>query len=423
MTIVRWIFALLIIAAVGMAALNGLKPRPTPPTKVRTTRATRTVITHTVSGAGKLEPLHKVNVSANITGTLIDLQVGIGSKVTKGQYLGQIDTSRYQNQVAQQKAQVQAAQADVNRERHNLTKLRADADRIDKLVQRGAAGVSELEQAHAAVRAAEAGLAAAQSRVQMANAGLGESKQTLDWATLRAPVDGTVLAVNHRVGERVRGSDFAEDVVLVLGSVNDMEVRVEVGEHDVVHIKPDEKALIEIDAMPNVAIHGHVVDSGRDAIVKNAGTDSEVTTFPVWIALEDAPPGALSGMSAQVTVSTETRDNVVAVPIQAVTARSADEPKAAAPTETGIAGAPPTPPRGGKLEKVVFVVKADGTVEKRRVVIGLSSETHLEIREGLAEGEEVVEGPYRTLARTLRDGDAIVVDNEEPKPGRGGGKK
>src|SRR6185503_12648158 len=144
-------------------------------------------------------------------------------------------------------------------------------------------------------------------------------------ATLTAPVAGTVLAVNHRVGERVRGSDFAEDVILVLGSLTEVDIRLEVGEHDVVYIKPGQASVVELDAFPGQTLAGTVIDCGRDAIVKNAGTENEVTTFPVWVSLTSPPPRALSGMSAQVTISTETHPDVVAVPIQAVTVRPADD--------------------------------------------------------------------------------------------------
>ncbi|HEY5948317.1 MAG TPA: biotin/lipoyl-binding protein, partial [Kofleriaceae bacterium] len=101
MTIGRWIFAAVIIGLVAMVAMKSLQPRPQPTTKVQSATATRTSITRSVSGAGKLEPVHKVNVSSNITGTLLDLKVGIGSKVTKGEVIAQIDTSLYQAQAEQ----------------------------------------------------------------------------------------------------------------------------------------------------------------------------------------------------------------------------------------------------------------------------------------------------------------------------------
>ena len=112
MTIARWIFAVVIIALVAMVALSSLKPRAAQPVEVHTAVVAKMAITRTVSGAGKLEPQRKVNVSSNITGVLLDLQVGIGSKVEKGQVIGQIDTSRYKAQVEQQVSMVRAAEAD-----------------------------------------------------------------------------------------------------------------------------------------------------------------------------------------------------------------------------------------------------------------------------------------------------------------------
>ena len=413
MTVFRWIFAVVVIALVAMTAISGMKPRQPPPTPVQMATSQKTTVTRTVAAAGKLEPVHKVNVSSNITGVLVDLKVGIGSVVKKDQYLGQIDTSNYRSRVDQQRSQADATTADVARAEANLNKLKADAGRMQALAERGAGNAADLAQARDAVRIAEAEVQAAKSRANVARAGLAEAQYSLSWATLKAPVDGTVLAVNHRVGERVRGSDFAEDVVLVLGSLNEMDVRIEVGEHDVVYIKEGQDAVVEVDALPDLPLHGKVTDSGRDAIVKNPGTDNEVTTFPVWVSLVNPPPQVLSGMSAQVSIATESKPDVVAVPIQAVTVRAVGAPSGAppAPAQPNPTGVKP------KLEKVVFVVK-DGVVKKRKVTTGLSSESLIEISDGLAAGEDVVEGPYRVLARQLEDGQRVqkqTAENEKPQ--------
>lgn len=438
MTITRWIFAAVMVGLITAVAAMSLKPRSVPPTSVKTVEATKMTITRTVSGAGKLEPVRKVNVSSNITGTLLELTVGIGSKVKKGDFLGQIDTSRYKAQVDQQRAQVRAASADAKRATSNVEYLRREEERLEKLVAKNIASEAELSKATSARVQAEAEAAATQGRARMARAALDEAQSALGWATLTSPVDGTVLAVNHHVGERVRGSDFAEDVVLVIGSLNDVEVRLEVGEYDVIHIKPGQSASIEIDAFGDRRFHGTVIDSGRDAIVKNAGTENEVTTFPVWVSIDDPPKRAFSGMSAQVTISTETHQDVVAVPIQAVTVRPAGGPggpggmggpgkpgaegrekkgekKAKKPEKSGETkkaepeAAPPRRPGKNKLEKVVFVVK-DGVAHRRHVEVGLSSESHVEIVSGLEPGEVVVEGPYRTLARELHDNAPVTAE-------------
>jgi HlyD family secretion protein len=405
MTVFRWIFVVILCAAAATCAVTRMRPPAAPPLRVQAAKAEKATVTRTVTAAGKLEPKRKVQVSSNITGVLVDLQVGIGSVVKKGQYLGQIDTSRYEAQLDQQKSQAGAAAAEVRRAAANLSRLRADAARLEALVAKGAGNASDLAQARDQVRIAEAEVSAAQSRAEMARGAVAEAGKTLGWATLTAPVDGTVISTGHLVGERIRGSDFAEDVVLTIGSLDKMDVRIEVGEHDVVFIKPGQKATIEVDALPDVVLTGEVIDSGRDAIVKNAGTDNEVTTFPVWVTLKSPPERALSGMSAQVTIQTESVTGVVAVPIQSVTVRAA--------------AAPGTATRG-KLDKVVFVLKEGGTVEKRKVVTGLSSESTIEIVEGLAPGEQVVEGPYRVLARQLEDGTKVEVGPPDGAKGPGG---
>ncbi len=416
MTLTRWLIAAVLIALVGFVAVKSLEPRAAPPTSIQTATARRASITRTVSGAGKLEPVVKVNVSANITGTLLELQVDIGSTVKRGDFIGQIDTSLYKAQFEQQQAQLGSSSADIKRARANAEHLASEEQRLARMVAANVASEAELAQARSARALADAEVSAAESRTRMARAALDEAKNSLRWATLVAPVDGTVLAVNHRVGERVRGSDFAEDVILVLGSLNKVEVKIEVGELDVVYIAPGQEATIELDALPDSLFKGRVIDRGREAIIKNQGTENEVTTFPVWVALDNPPASALSGMSAQVVISTETHNDVVAVPIQAVTVRPAAEPEG-----TGSEGdeSPATAPAApavqagrSRLEKVVFVV-ADGRATRRRVTTGLSSETDVEIVSGLEAGEVVVEGPYRTLARELEDDASVVV---EPLP-------
>src|SRR5205823_6549454 len=123
---------------------------------------------------------------------------------------------------------------------------------------------------------------------------------------------------------RIRGSDFSEDVVMLMGGLQDIEVKAEVGEHEVVAIHEGDPASIDIDAFPDRQFKGRVTAVAKNAQIKNPGTDAEVTTFFVRVALLDPPEGALPGMSSAVSISTATHENAVMVPIQAVTSR---EPK------------------------------------------------------------------------------------------------
>src|SRR6185295_842165 len=136
-----------IIGLVGLVGMKSLQPRPERTTMVQSATATKTSITRSVSGAGKLEPVHKVNVSSNITGVLLDLTVGIGSKVTKGQTLAQIDTSLYRAQAEQQRAQLQAAEATTAGARANVKYLVEEEARLTKLFSAGAVSEADLTKA------------------------------------------------------------------------------------------------------------------------------------------------------------------------------------------------------------------------------------------------------------------------------------
>ena len=143
---------------------------------------------------------------------------------------------------------------------------------------------------------------------------------------------------------------------------------------------------------------------------------SEVTTFPVTVALDMRPARVLPGMSAEVRISAERHDDTVLVPIQAVTVRPEKSlPDYKPPVEGGGLSAPH---RAETLAKVVFVVDADNKAQARRVRTGIASDTDLEILEGLQEGDRIVEGPYRALSKDLKSGDLV----SEPKPEVPGGK-
>src|SRR5204863_4642875 len=315
-----------------------------------------------------------------------------------------------------------------------------DLGRTKKLVDERLASQSELDKLVTQLKMDEGRLAAQKELVAQNVGQLETALYNLSRATLTAPIDGTVLELSHKVGERIRGSDFSEDVVMLMGGLADMEVKAEVGEHEVVAIHVGDDTAVEIDAIPNKQVKGHVVAVGKNAQIKNPGTDAEVTTFFVRVGLDVPPESALPGMSSAVSISTATHDNVVMVPIQAVTSREAkkkeqkaapregeikvaDSTTASAPAGTnGATGNdPPVKAATGKPKpvKVVFVVDKDGVAQMREVQTGIASRTDVEILTGVAEGDTVVDGPYRTLARELQEGQKV----KPQKPGQGAGDK
>ena len=441
MTKGRWILAGLVVALVGFATVMGLRPKAPPPVEVTTSAAKKGTVTRVVTAAGHMQARETVKVSSNVTGDLLSLSVKEGDHVNRGQVLGQIDKRFYETQVTQFRGAVASARASIAQIEVAIEQDKRDVERMRRLTDERLASAAELDKLVTQLKMDEGRLAAQKELVAQNVGQLETALYNLSRATLTAPIDGTVLELSHKVGERIRGSDFSEDVVMLMGGLADMEVKAEVGEHEVVAIHVGDDTAVEIDAIPDKQFKGHVVAVGKNAQIKNPGTDAEVTTFFVRVGLDVPPEGALPGMSSAVSISTATHDNVVMIPIQAVTSREAKkkEQKAApregeikvadATTTTGTSGTnggygkddPPTKAATGKPKpvKVVFVVDKDGVTQMREVQTGIASRTDVEVLSGIAEGETVVDGPYRTLARELQEGQKV----KPQKPGQGAGDK
>jgi HlyD family secretion protein len=426
MTKGRWIVAGIVVAGVAFATVQGLRPRPPPPVEVTTSVAKRGPITRLVTAAGHLQAHQTVKVSSNISGDLLSLAVKEGQQVARGQVLGQVDRRLQEAQVAQFRAGVANARASIDQILAAIAQDKNDLSRTRILVEQRLTSQADLDKAQTQLKVDEGRLAAQKELVAQNQGQLETALYNLSRATLTAPIDGTVMEIQHKVGERIRGSDLSEDVVLIMGGLSDMEVKAEVGEHEVVGIHEGDEATIEIDAIPDKQFKGYVSGMVKNAQIKNPGTDQEVTTFFVRVAFAEPPESALPGMSSAVSIAVATHDNVVSIPIQAVTSR---EPKKkeqkSAPREGTLVAAAPggatatsraqsdAPPAGAatgkpKPVKVVFVVK-DGKAEMREVRTGIASRTDIEILEGVNDGETVVDGPYRTLARELQEGQGVKV--------------
>lgn len=410
------IAAVIVLGVAGIAA-SGLKEKPPPAVEVQVGAAKKSAITRKVTGAGKVQAATTVKISSSLSGDLLELNVKAGEQVTRGQVLGRIDRRRFEAAVKQAQAAVNAAKADVRTTQVSADRASAELARVNGLVEKGLASKAEVEKITSERDGALAQVAALNDRASQAMARLDESQSDLAKTTLYAPIDGTVIELSREVGERVRGSDFSEDVVMTIAALATMEVKIEVSEHEVVHLKTGQKSEVKVDALEGQTFEGTVVEIAQKALIRNQGSEAETTSFPVTVALTARPPGVLPGMSSEVKIIAENRDSALVVPVQAVTVRPE---KMLNDVPASIEGNKLEAPRSTEaFAKVVFVVDAENKAHVRRVKTGISSDSDVEVIEGLKEGERVVEGPYRTLAKELKDGDAI----EEVKPGekKGGG--
>ncbi len=413
MTWWKALIAAVIVVGVGLIAFSGLRDKPPPSVEVQLGLAKRGPITRTVTGAGKVQAATTVRISSNLSGDLLELNVKEGDVVIKGQVLGKIDKRRFEAATKQAQAAYSATRSDVQASQVEVDRSGAEVARVAGLVEKGMASKAELERSTADRDTAIARLGGVKDRATQASARLEETQNDLSKTTLTSPIDGTVIELTREVGERVRGSDFSEDIVMTIAALATMEVKIEVGEHEVVHLKAGQPAEVKVDALEGQTFAGTVIEIAQKALIRNAGSEQETTNFPVTVALTARPPGVLPGMSAEVRVKAESRDSTVTVPVQAVTVRPEKMlTDLAPPVEQGALKAPRSTEA---FAKIVFVVDAQKKAHLRRVRTGISSDTDVEIIEGLKEGEQVIEGPYRTLAKELKEGDLV----EEVKPGEG----
>lgn len=325
-------------------------------------------------------------------------------------------------------AQARMAQADAR-----LIESEMAYKRSNSLFQQKAIASSDFESSQAAYKVAQAEVKASGFEVKSAEASVAEAKEQLTKTKIYAPMDGTVSRLNVEQGERVVGTNmYAGTEMAVIANLHLMEVKVDVNENDIVRVNLNDTALVEVDAYMGRKFKGLVTEIANSATTTGASTD-QVTNFTVKILLLessykdliDAEHGKFypfrPGMSATVDIQTETRKNVISVPIQAVTTRSltsAAKPgekktEAAKPENENEAGSTQENKNADdKKVEVVFLYK-DGKVKKQQVKTGIQDNENIEILEGVKAGDEIVVGPFNAINKLLEDGAEVKKVDEK----------
>jgi HlyD family secretion protein len=400
------IFSVIGIVLVVLVLLVFLGSKKDSVFTVQTEKIQRRTITQIVSATGKIQPVIKVKINAEVSGELIGLPVREGQRVDKGQLLVRIKPDAYQASVDQAQAQMSMSEA-------NLRKSEADFKRAQELYTKKLISDAELELSKASYESSRA------SRDQ-ASASLRQAKETFSKSVIYAPMDGVVSQLNSELGERVSGSTFTQGTeIMTISDLNRMEARVDVGENDVVLVSVGDTAKVDVDSYPDRKFIGVVTQIANTAKSRGAGTQDEVTNFEVRILLQ-TPPGVSfrPGMSMASDIETETHGNVLSVPIQSVTVRMPKDDKK--PEATQDAGGVKLDTKKtakkeeDKLEEVVFIV-AEGKVKTVPVKRGLSDDTYVEVKGDNLESAEVVSGPFKAINRDLEVGSAVKVENKTVK--------
>ncbi len=425
---------------------------------VETTSVEVRTITQVVTSSGKVQPEVEIVISPDVSGEVIQLPVKEGQQVRRGELLARIKPDFYSAQVEQAEANVLQGKALKAQRRADMLNAEQELNRQKSLFERQVVSESVYQQAQTQYEIAKAAQEAAQFSVQSAEARLRESKEQLSKTVLYSPMDGTVSKLDIELGERVVGtSQMAGTPMMTIARLDQMELEVDVNENDVVNVSLADTAAIEIDAYPERVFRGVVTEIANSARLIGAGSQEQVTNFPVKIRildphnaearvaarqggmLEQEVPGEgqdypsfRPGMSGTVDIFTNTVDEVVAVPIQAVTVRDfnqlrADEERRnrrrgnrSDTTETASQEQTPNVPeslREEDLRKVVFLMVED-KAQIFEVETGIADDRYIEVKTGLEGGERVITGPFRAVSRTLRPD--LDVKERESRFGRRG---
>ena len=430
----------IVVVIVAAVVVGLMKKNKRQDIEVQTAAVKKQRVVETVTATGKVQPHIQVKISADVSAKITKLAVKEGDWVEKGDFLLELDRERYVAAAERAQASLKSSESDAKLAKESMMKAEKDYLRSKELFEKNLESSASFDAVAATYQVEKARYESALNNVEQARATLKQTQDDLSKTRIFAPMAGTISQLNKEVGEIALGSQFQEDVILVVSDLVGMEALVEVDENDVVAISLSDTANIEVDALPNTIFRGYVSEIANTAKVTGTGTADQKTEFEVKVAvlgktqtlgtngiakgIEVTQTRSTSdlrpGMTASCDIVTETRDSTLAVPIQSVTVRTMDQlqkkPEGKKSGEAIAADSEKTqftPDKDGFVE-IVFVVK-NGKVEARQVKTGIQSSSHIEILEGLSEGDEVVTGSYRAISKDLEIGAAVSVKNNDAK--------
>ncbi len=395
-----------------------------------------------VSASGTIQPKRSVNISASTMGRVTRLSIEEGTRVSRGQFLLQIDPEPLRSAVLRSEAGVEGARAALRQAQaatetakasldlaHTLSKRQQELWK-DLLTTREALERAENEVAvrQAELRAREQEVAAREQQVKQEAASLQSNRYELSKVTIDSPIDGIVTRRTIEEGETVVIGTMNNPgtVLLTIADMSIIEAEVEVDETNVPSVVIGQPARVVIDALPGRTFTGHVTEIGNSPIQQpNSGTQSgstsrQATNFKVSVTLDEQIPDVRPGFTCTADITTSTRAGIIGVPIQAVTVREMivdgkgaivrrprrdRDQSTAAPSLTDEE----LEPGQTRTELEGVFLARDRLAEFTPVKVGIAGERYFESLEGLKEGDVVITGPFESV-RQLEDGDRVRIE-------------
>jgi len=431
-----------------------------------------------VTASGEIRAKEFVDIQSEIAGIVTELLVREGGRVQKGDVLLHIDPISTEAERNSARAQYEAALSDANaqefqilntdaglaRDEASLRSSQAEMEqaqgnlniaqntfrRKQQLHEDGLISREEYDQAQNNYKAAQAQLEVAKARlsqmqtqIEIAKNSIQQMKKTQEATrkrllaqqanltraqdqfrktTLYAPLSGVITQLLVERGERAQPGIMSspQATLMTIADLSVIQSELKVDETDVVSVKLGDVTQVKVDALPDVTLEGEVTEIGNSPIRSTSSGQQEAKDFKVVVTLKDPSAKMRPGMSCTGEIITDTKRDVLTIPIQALTIREVEvdkdgkyvEPDLNKKKTAGVAEASTSSDKPNKKElEGVFVVTGNKLARFRPIKTGITGDTEIEVLENLKEGEEIVSGSFQTL-RTIKDGAAVKIDNK-----------
>lgn len=407
----------LVVAIATIGVLSASKRR-NKATDVRMENIEKRDLVASVTASGQVRAQMKVDVAADITGRITRLAVKEGDNVKKGQLLLQIDPQEFDAALQRSEAQLANTKASAAQSAANLQQVTNSYRRSQDIRQSNPnlVSVEQLEQLKTAVDVNQALVEASRHNVEQAEAGVKDARVRLGKTTLYAEMAGRITRLVIEQGETAIQGTMNRDAatLLTISDMSTLETKVKVDETDVSRIKIADSAVVQLDAFPDTTFVGRVVKISNSSVRGATATASgdQAIDYEVTIRLINPPKETKPDFSATAKIITDTRRQVLAIPIIALTVRENEELLNADTTEMP-GRTTPTKQVGKKDVEGVFVIGADNKVTFKPVKVGIAGEKYFEVLSGLSGTEKIVGGTYQAI-RELKDG-TLVRETPAPK--------
>jgi HlyD family secretion protein len=408
--------------------------------EVELAKVKRVSIIEKVSASGTIQPVTEVKIAPEVPGEIIALLIEEGDSVAKGQPLVRIRPDTWKSQLdraeaglSQQYANLEQSKSAYSRAQAQLTRAKSEYERQERLYNEKVISQAEFDLAKQNFEVAKNDVSSAQKGVESSthvitstHASLKEAQENYRKTTVEAPMTGVVSKLIVREGERVVGTaTMAGTEMLRIADLNKMEVRVNVNENDIVRVHVGDTAVIDVDAYATQdkefkGIVTLIANTAKDKASADAITEFEVRILILSTSYQDLVKAGnrfpfRPGMTASVEILTTRKDNVLSVPLAAVTTRNEEMEKKEGendgPPASNVQSSAAAPPK--KEDKTIVFVVEKGEAKKVEVKTGISDYDNIEIISGLPDSAVVVKGPFLAVSKRLKEGDKVKELKQE----------